>query len=59
MEVVEQPSGGPAAWDEAVAAFHARFVPFFYRREVPRGESAWARVLRRRSHDVGLRRTTY
>jgi hypothetical protein len=33
-EPVGQHGGDLDAWDEAFATFHARFAPFFYRREV-------------------------
>jgi hypothetical protein len=45
MELVEQPSGSPDAWDEAFAAFHARFAPFFYRREVRERSARYLRGL--------------
>ena len=45
MEVVEQPSGSPDAWDEAFGAFHARFAPFFYRREVRERSARYLRGL--------------
>ena len=45
MELVEQPSDGPDAWDEAFAAFHARFAPFFYRREVRERSARYLRGL--------------
>ena len=33
-EPIGQHGGDLDAWDEAFATFHARFAPFFYRREV-------------------------
>jgi SRSO17 transposase len=45
MELVEQPSGRPDAWDAAFAAFHARFAPFFYRREVRERSARYLRGL--------------
>jgi SRSO17 transposase len=37
--------GGPDAWDEAFIAFHARFAPFFYRREVRERSARYLRGL--------------
>jgi replicative DNA helicase len=55
MELVEPQSGSPDAWDEAFAAFHARFAPFFYRREVrERNVSAAARGLKDVSGELGV-----
>src|SRR5918912_460154 len=45
MELVEPPAGSPDAWDEAFAAFHARFAPFFYRREVRERRARYLRGL--------------
>src|SRR5919197_2647823 len=45
MELVEQPSGSPDAWDAAFAAFHARFASFFYRREVRERSARYLRGL--------------
>ncbi len=45
MESVEQQRGSPDAWDEAFAAFHARFAPFFYRREVRERSARYLRGL--------------
>src|SRR5215470_14514400 len=45
MELVEQQAGGPDAWDTAFAAFHARFAPFFYRREVRERSARYLRGL--------------
>src|SRR6266700_343207 len=45
MELVEQQPGSPDAWDEAFAAFHARFAPFFYRREVRERSARYLRGL--------------
>src|SRR5437899_8250335 len=45
MELVEQQSGSPDAWDQAFAAFHARFAPFFYRREVRERSALYLRGL--------------
>src|ERR687885_3020295 len=44
MELVEQ-HGGPDAWDETFIAFHARFAPFFYRREVRERSARYLRGL--------------
>jgi SRSO17 transposase len=45
MELVEQQPGSPDAWGEAFAAFHARFAPFFYRREVRERSARYLRGL--------------
>ena len=45
MELVEQQPGSPDAWDEAFAAFHARFAPFFSRREVRERSARYLRGL--------------
>jgi len=45
MELVEPQSGSPDAWDAAFAAFHARFAPFFYRREVRQRSARYLRGL--------------
>src|SRR5229473_31853 len=45
MELVEQQPGSPDVWDEAFAAFHARFAPFFYRREVRERSARYLRGL--------------
>jgi SRSO17 transposase len=45
MELVEQQPGSPDAWDEVFAAFHARFAPFFYRREVRERSARYLRGL--------------
>src|SRR3989442_6460892 len=45
MELVEQQPGSSDAWDEAFAAFHARFAPFFYRREVRERSARYLRGL--------------
>src|SRR5712691_3338486 len=45
MELVEQQPGSPDAWDEAFAVFHARFAPFFYRREVRERSARYLRGL--------------
>src|ERR671937_1220258 len=45
MELVEQQSGSPDAWDEAFLAFHARFAPSFYRREVRERSARYLRGL--------------
>src|SRR5437870_6805611 len=45
MELVEPQPGSPDAWDEAFAAFHARFAPFFYRRDVPDRSARYLRGL--------------
>src|SRR2546427_6723668 len=45
MELVEQQPGSLDAWDEAFAAFHARFAPFFYRREVRERSARYLRGL--------------
>jgi len=45
MELVEPPAGSPDAWDAAFVAFHARFAPFFYRREVRERSARYLRGL--------------
>ena len=45
MELVEQQPGSPDAWGEAFAAFHARFAPFFSRREVRERSARYLRGL--------------
>ena len=45
MELVEQELGGLYAWDEAFVTFHARFAPFFYRREVRERSARYLRGL--------------
>src|SRR5438309_8087840 len=45
MELVEQQPGSSDAWDEAFAAFHTRFAPFFYRREVRERSARYMRGL--------------
>ncbi len=46
MELVEQQQlGGLDMWDEAFVAFHARFAPFFYRREVRERSARYLRGL--------------
>src|SRR2546427_8848736 len=45
MELVEQQPGSLDAWDETFAAFHARFAPFFYRREVRERSARYLRGL--------------
>src|SRR2546430_2692916 len=45
MELVEPQSGSPDAWDAAFAAFHARFAPLLYRREVRERSARYLRGL--------------
>jgi SRSO17 transposase len=45
MELVEQQPGSPDAWDDAFAAFHARFAPFFCRREARERSARYLRGL--------------
>src|SRR2546427_10123028 len=45
MELVEQQPGSLDAWDAVFAVFHARFAPFFYRREVRERSARYLRGL--------------
>jgi hypothetical protein len=45
MELVAQRAGDPDAWDQAFVSFHARFAPFFYRREVRERSARYLRGL--------------
>jgi hypothetical protein len=45
MELVEQQPGSWDAWDEAFLTFHARFAPFFPRREVRERSARYLRGL--------------
>jgi SRSO17 transposase len=45
MELVEQQPGSWDAWDEAFLTFHARFAPFFHRREVRERSAHYLRGL--------------
>ena len=45
MGLVAQQAGDPDAWDQAFVSFHARFAPFFYRREVRERSARYLRGL--------------
>src|SRR5919201_1220829 len=45
MELVEEQPDGLDTWDEAFMTFHARFAPFFYRREVRERSARYLRGL--------------